>query len=64
LAGASMRTGSGAGAGSSSATAATLSSEVNEGMAGGASGLGISAMTRALESSIAGAMFSEGGFSV
>jgi hypothetical protein len=29
---------------------------VNEGVAGGASGLGISAMTRALESSIAGAM--------
>ena len=55
LAGASIRAGSGAGAGSS-ATAATLSSEVNEGMAGGASGLGISAMTRALESSIAGAM--------
>lgn len=55
LAGASIRAGSGAGAGSS-ATAATLSSEVNEGVAGGASGLGISAMTRALESSIAGAM--------
>lgn len=55
LAGASIRAGSGAGAGSS-ATAASLSSEVSEGMAGGASGLGISAMTRALESSIAGAM--------